>query len=59
MLKEFEDVTVCEACLDGTVYEENDILFCDRCNVPVHQNCCNVEVIPEGPWWAKIVFFND
>ncbi len=45
-----EDPSVCEACLDGTVYEDNEILFCDKCNVAVHQNCYSISSIPEGPW---------
>ena len=41
---------VCEACLDGTVYDDNEILFCDNCNVAVHQSCYSISSIPEGAW---------
>lgn len=45
-----QDNIVCEICLNGTVYEGNEILFCDKCNVAVHQGCYSVKDIPEGSW---------
>jgi ribosomal protein L37AE/L43A len=45
-----QDHIVCEICLSGTVYEGNEILFCDKCNVAVHQGCYSVSEIPPGSW---------
>ena len=45
-----ESSVVCEACLDGTVYDDNEILLCDNCNVAVHQSCYSISSIPEGAW---------
>jgi hypothetical protein len=42
--------------LDGEVYEENDIIYCDNCDVAVHQLCYGVENVPEGSWYlAKFI----
>ena len=32
-----EDDVLCQVCYGGESEESNHILFCDRCNVPVHQ----------------------
>lgn len=50
MLACAQDHDVCEICLSGNVYDGNEILFCDKCNVAVHQGCYGVGVIPEGQW---------
>lgn len=49
---EEEDDIVCAICLDGNSYEENMIIFCDKCDVPVHRCCYGVQVIPEGSWYC-------
>ncbi len=41
---------MCAACLDGTVYDDNNIMFCDNCDVPVHQSCYGVSEVPDGSW---------
>jgi bromodomain and PHD finger-containing protein 1 len=40
----------CSICRDGTVYVDNEIIFCEKCNVAVHQNCYGVEIIPDDEW---------
>ena len=47
-LEEDEDLCVC--CLDGTVYEDNEILLCDKCDVPVHQSCYGIKTVPDEDW---------
>jgi len=43
----------CGVCFDGDSYDDNPILFCERCNVAVHQHCYGVKKIPEGDWFCK------
>jgi hypothetical protein len=40
----------CVICLDGTVYDDNEIIFCEKCGIAVHQSCYGVSVIPEDAW---------
>jgi len=47
---ELDPDAVCSVCLNGDVEESNDIVFCDRCNVAVHQACYGVTSIPSGDW---------
>jgi hypothetical protein len=43
---------VCSICNDGEVTPDNQILFCEACNVAVHQICYGVERIPEGDYYC-------
>ncbi|KAJ1460601.1 hypothetical protein M885DRAFT_612643 [Pelagophyceae sp. CCMP2097] len=40
----------CAVCGSGDVVFGNQILFCDDCNMPVHQGCYGVVHIPDGDW---------
>lgn len=41
---------LCAVCGDGTSVASNQIVFCDRCNVAVHQQCYGLSEIPAGEW---------
>ena len=43
---------VCSICNDGEVTPDNQILFCDACNVAVHQMCYGIEEVPEGDYYC-------
>ncbi|XP_026193297.1 PHD finger protein rhinoceros, partial [Cyclospora cayetanensis] len=42
----------CDVCGGAEATEENAILFCDACDVPVHLNCYGVEAVPPGDWYC-------
>mmetsp|Transcript_18936 Transcript_18936/g.28565 ORF Transcript_18936/g.28565 Transcript_18936/m.28565 type:complete len:1541 (-) Transcript_18936:2566-7188(-) len=43
---------VCDICNDGEVTPENQILFCEFCNVAVHQFCYGIEKVPDGDYYC-------
>jgi hypothetical protein len=43
---------VCCICDDGEVTPDNQIIFCESCNVPVHQLCYGVEKIPSEDYYC-------
>ncbi len=43
-----EEEALCAICADGTSVEPNVIVFCERCDMAVHQLCYGIEEIPSG-----------
>lgn len=45
---------MCAICLDANEYEDNAIVFCDKCNVAVHQTCYGISKVPKGEWYCNV-----
>lgn len=43
---------VCDVCFDGEVTPDNQIIFCDACNVAIHQRCYGIDQIPTGNYFC-------
>jgi hypothetical protein len=52
-LVEEEEDRVCSVCFNGDHEHGNDIVFCDRCDIGVHQSCYGIPRLPEGDWYCR------
>ena len=44
----------CHVCWDGVSYDDNQILYCEGCDVAVHQECYGVRQVPKGDWFCRV-----
>lgn len=51
--QESEDDEVCAICSKPDSEPPNEIIFCEGCDMAVHQKCYNVPVIPKGDWLCR------
>ncbi|VUZ51487.1 unnamed protein product, partial [Hymenolepis diminuta] len=47
------DESKCDVCRDLSSEDGNEIVFCDKCNIGVHQLCYGIRKIPEDHWFCK------
>lgn len=50
---EFNDGVVCDVCRSPYSEDGNEMIFCDTCNVCVHQACYDIDEIPSGEWYCQ------
>lgn len=50
---EEDENAVCDICGDGESSGENRIIFCDCCDVSVHQHCYGVDTVPHGDYFCR------
>ncbi|XP_018584989.1 protein Jade-3-like isoform X2 [Scleropages formosus] len=50
---EYDEDVVCDVCRSPDSEEGNDMVFCDKCNICVHQACYGIVKVPEGCWLCR------
>uniref|UniRef100_A0A8C8ZRW8 Jade family PHD finger 3 n=1 Tax=Prolemur simus TaxID=1328070 RepID=A0A8C8ZRW8_PROSS len=50
---EYDEDVICDVCRSPDSEEGNDMVFCDKCNVCVHQACYGIVKVPEGSWLCR------
>uniref|UniRef100_A0A915PMZ6 Uncharacterized protein n=1 Tax=Setaria digitata TaxID=48799 RepID=A0A915PMZ6_9BILA len=50
---EFEENVCCDVCRQPDCEEDDKIIFCDGCNVSVHQSCYGLDSVPSDEWLCQ------
>lgn len=45
---EYDENVICDVCRSPDSEEANEMVFCDICNICVHQACYGITEIPSG-----------
>ena len=46
-----DEDALCAICAEGHSQEPDLIVFCERCDLGVHQRCYGIEPLPPGGSW--------
>ncbi|XP_067085793.1 protein Jade-3 isoform X1 [Osmerus mordax] len=50
---EYDEDVICDVCRSPDSEEGNDMVFCDKCNICVHQACYGIVKVPDGNWLCR------
>ncbi|ODN02597.1 hypothetical protein Ocin01_04070 [Orchesella cincta] len=50
---EYDENVICDVCRSPESEEGNEMVFCDSCNICVHQACYGITTIPSGSWLCR------
>ncbi|XP_022084537.1 protein Jade-3-like [Acanthaster planci] len=50
---EYDDDVICDVCRAPDCEEGNEMVFCDKCDICVHQACYGIVKVPEGSWMCR------
>ncbi|MGH0186496.1 UNVERIFIED_CONTAM: hypothetical protein FKN15_021701 [Acipenser sinensis] len=50
---EYDEDVICDVCRSPDSEEGNDMVFCDQCNICVHQACYGILKVPHGSWLCR------
>lgn len=48
---EYDENVICDVCRSPDSEDGNEMVFCDSCNICVHQACYGITVIPPGKFF--------
>ncbi|CAN0377526.1 unnamed protein product [Lampetra planeri] len=51
---EFDADVVCDVCRSPHAEDGNEMVFCDKCDVCVHQACYGIACVPAGSWLCRV-----
>ncbi|CAG5136866.1 unnamed protein product, partial [Candidula unifasciata] len=51
---EYDEDVACDVCRMLESEDTNEMVFCDGCDICVHQACYGIQTIPEGSWLCRI-----
>ncbi|XP_062413152.1 protein Jade-1 isoform X3 [Pungitius pungitius] len=51
---EYDEDVVCDVCRSPDGEDNNEMVFCDKCNICVHQACYGIQKVPKGSWLCRI-----
>ncbi|VDM06767.1 unnamed protein product [Wuchereria bancrofti] len=54
---EFDENVCCDICRQPDYEEDDKIIFCDGCNVGVHQSCYGLDSVPSDEWLCQKCMF--
>ncbi|KAJ7997149.1 hypothetical protein DPEC_G00225960 [Dallia pectoralis] len=50
---EYDEDVVCDVCRSPEGEDGNEMVFCDKCNICVHQACYGILKVPQGNWLCR------
>uniref|UniRef100_A0A674ADC4 Jade family PHD finger 2 n=1 Tax=Salmo trutta TaxID=8032 RepID=A0A674ADC4_SALTR len=50
---EYDEDVVCDVCRSPEGEDGNEMVFCDKCNICVHQACYGILKVPQGSWLCR------
>ncbi|KAG1659752.1 Protein Jade-3 [Nymphon striatum] len=50
---EYDEDVICDVCRSPDSEDGNEMVFCDSCDICVHQACYGITLIPSGSWMCK------
>lgn len=49
-----DDGEICDICHYGYSEPGDMLVYCEKCNIPVHQSCYGIDTVPEGEWMCSV-----
>nr|XP_005989400.1 PREDICTED: protein Jade-2 isoform X1 [Latimeria chalumnae] len=50
---EYDEDVVCDVCRSPEGEDGNEMVFCDKCNICIHQACYGILKVPTGSWLCR------